>query len=154
MSEQLNILRAEALQQAIHTVIHDVRIPAKLRTALAIYQEQWADPHNGETDLVGVVLPEPTSQSKTFRPSPAEVFESHCLGRSTSEDGGLNCFRASIEQKIEIRMWHNDESLDWSVELNGRRHDHVTSEVLEALVECALIVGQASLTKTLALRPQ
>jgi hypothetical protein len=50
-------------------------------------------------------------------------------------------------KQLKIDVWHNDEALDWSIEINGLRHEHVTSEILEALVECALIVTETSLTK-------
>ena len=49
-------------------------------------------------------------------------------------------------QQIKIDLWHNDEALDWSIEIDGLRHEHVSSEVLETLVECALIVAEKSLT--------
>jgi hypothetical protein len=49
-------------------------------------------------------------------------------------------------QQIKIDLWHNDEALDWSIEIDGLRHEHVTSEVMETLVECALIVAEKSLT--------
>jgi hypothetical protein len=48
-------------------------------------------------------------------------------------------------RQIKIDLWHNDEALDWSIEINGLRNEHVTSEILEALVECALIVAEGSL---------
>jgi hypothetical protein len=53
-------------------------------------------------------------------------------------------------QQITIDLWHNDELLDWSIEINGLRHEHVTSEVAETLVECAMIVAEKSLTRTIA----
>jgi hypothetical protein len=49
--------------------------------------------------------------------------------------------------RIKIDLWHNYEALDWSIEINGLRHEHVTSEVIETLVECALIVAEKSLTR-------
>jgi hypothetical protein len=49
--------------------------------------------------------------------------------------------------QIKIDLWHNYEALDWSIEINGLRHEHVTSEVIETLVECALIVAERSLTR-------
>jgi hypothetical protein len=52
-------------------------------------------------------------------------------------------------KELKIDLSHNYEAQDWSVEINGLRHEHVTSEVLEALVECALIVAETSLTKPL-----
>jgi hypothetical protein len=49
-------------------------------------------------------------------------------------------------QQIKITLWHHHEMRDWSVEIDGRRHEHVTSELVEALVECQLIVAERSLT--------
>jgi hypothetical protein len=40
--------------------------------------------------------------------------------------------------------------LDWSIEINGLRHEHVTSEIIETLVECAVIVAEKSLTRGVA----
>jgi hypothetical protein len=51
-------------------------------------------------------------------------------------------------QRIKIDLWHNDDARDWSIEINGVRHDHVTIEIAETLVECAMIVAQKSLIKT------
>ena len=48
---------------------------------------------------------------------------------------------------IKIQMWSNLEASDWSIEINGLRHEHVTSEILEDLVECAIIVAERSLTE-------
>jgi hypothetical protein len=50
-------------------------------------------------------------------------------------------------QQIKIDLWHNDEALDWSIEINGLRHEHVSSEIMETLVECALIVAEKSLAR-------
>ena len=43
-------------------------------------------------------------------------------------------------QRIEIVLWF-DQSNDWSLEVNGVRHEHVTSQLVEDLVECALVVA-------------
>ena len=53
-------------------------------------------------------------------------------------------------QQIKIDLWHNDEMLDWSIEINGLRHEHVTSDIIETLVECAVIVAEKSLTRGVA----
>ena len=50
-------------------------------------------------------------------------------------------------KQINIDLWRNDESQDWSIEINGLRHEHVTSEIMEDLVECALIVAETTLTE-------
>ena len=120
MTEQRTIVRNMALEEAIRTVIHDLRVPEKLRTALAVYQDVSSDPNNNEIDTLW-----------TEQTGPA------CLGKA-----------------IHLILWHNDESLDWSIEIDGQRHEHVTSEVMEALVECALIVAQMTLTRASAQRPQ
>jgi hypothetical protein len=52
-------------------------------------------------------------------------------------------------KELKIDLSHNYEAQDWSVEINGLRHEHVTSEVLEALVESALIVAETSLINPL-----
>jgi len=40
------------LEEAVRTVIHDLRVPEKLRTALAVYQEVSNDPNNHEIDTL------------------------------------------------------------------------------------------------------
>jgi hypothetical protein len=113
MTEQRTIVHIMARGQAIRTVIHDLRVPEKLRTALAVYQDASDDPNNNEIDTLWT---EP----------------------------------ASLGKAIGLILWHNDASLDWSIEIDGQRHEHVTSEVMEALVECAVIVAQISLTRASA----
>lgn len=49
---------------------------------------------------------------------------------------------SSFVAEIMIKVWRNVEEEDWSVEINGLRHDHVPSETLEALVECAIIAAE------------
>lgn len=61
------------------------------------------------------------------------------------EPDNLLPFGRKRVQQINITLWRNDEMLDWSVEIGGRRHEHVTSEIVEALVECELIVAETSL---------
>ena len=50
-------------------------------------------------------------------------------------------------KELKIDLSHDYKALDWSVEINGLRYEHITSEIVEALVECALIVAETSLTK-------
>lgn len=47
--------------------------------------------------------------------------------------------------KIMITLRHEPTTRKWSVEIDGKLHEHVTTEVVEALVECELIVAEASL---------
>jgi len=60
----------------------------------------------------------------------------------------------SNEQTIQLLISRSEESLDWSIEVNGHLHEHVTSEVMEALVECAVIVAETSLMRAITQRPQ
>jgi hypothetical protein len=55
---------------------------------------------------------------------------------------------------IEIYIWRNDESFDWSVEINGQRTDHVTSDLMEGLVECAMIRAERLLMGAFSHRSQ
>jgi hypothetical protein len=69
---------------------------------------------------------------------------------------GLSLERWSQEgpiREIKIRFWRNAEAQDWSVEINGLRHEHVPFDILEGLVEAALIVGEDQLME-LATRRQ
>jgi hypothetical protein len=151
MTEQRIIVRVDSLEQAIQTVIHDRRIPQRLRIALAFYQRAELN-RRGISMLAGGPT-EPPGMPTTF--SLADVFPPYSSRSST--DGAcdnLNCVTATIEQEIQVRFWHNDESLDWSIEINGQLHEHVTSETMEALVECAVIVAETSLTRALTSRTQ
>jgi hypothetical protein len=57
-------------------------------------------------------------------------------------------------QEIKIKLWHNEEAQDWSIEINGLRHEHVTTEIMEDLVECAQIVAEKSLMEASTRLPQ
>jgi hypothetical protein len=56
----------------------------------------------------------------------------------------LGCKTKNV-QKIIITLSHNFSVRDWSVEIDGQRYEHVTTEVVEALVECQLIVTETAL---------
>jgi hypothetical protein len=150
MTEQVTIMGADALEQAIQTLIHDLRVPKKLRTALVVYQNQRAGLNNRGLSLL------PARFSGLSRWS--GVADSCQPDNSRSPSGEartiLSTVRTTGEQGVEIQMWLNDESLDWSVEINGQRHEHVTSEVMEALVECAVIVAETSVMRVSVTRPQ
>jgi hypothetical protein len=51
------------------------------------------------------------------------------------------------------KLWRNDQAQNWSIEINGLLHEHVSSEIMEVLVECALIVAEKSLTEASTRRP-
>jgi hypothetical protein len=48
-------------------------------------------------------------------------------------------------REINLKLWFNDEYRDWSIEIDGRIHDHIAGEGLTELVEGALIVAAKSL---------
>jgi hypothetical protein len=48
-------------------------------------------------------------------------------------------------REIHIKLQRNDELKDWSMEISGRLHEHVSDEGLTDLVEGALIVAAKSL---------
>jgi hypothetical protein len=48
-------------------------------------------------------------------------------------------------KEINLQIWRNEEAGDWSIAINGLRHEHVTSQTLEDLVEHAVIVTEKSL---------
>jgi hypothetical protein len=151
MTEQVTIMCADALEGAVQTLIHDLRVPKKLRTALAVYQSQRAGLNNRGLS----VLPARPSGRSNGSGSIADVCPRD-NSRSSSDETRkiLTHLRTMIEQRVEIQMWLNDESRDWSVEINGQRHEHVTSDVMEALIECAVIVAETSVMTVSVTRPQ
>jgi hypothetical protein len=48
-------------------------------------------------------------------------------------------------QELHLQIWRNEEAGDWSVVINSLRYEHITSQILEDLVECAVIVAENSL---------
>jgi hypothetical protein len=148
-------MRVRALEQAIEAVIHDLRIPQKLRSAWADYQGQRYDRNTFEIDNQPREQTEPTCLQKEIRCNLEWACQRPSSQSATHEDCCIrSCESIAIEWEMKIRVWHNDEALDWSIEINGRRYDHVTSEIMEALVECQLILAQTSLTRAFAQRPQ
>ena len=53
-------------------------------------------------------------------------------------------------REINITLWHNEELHNWSININGHLHDHVSSEDLTYLVEGALIIAAKSLLQPAA----
>lgn len=152
MSEQLATVGINSLEQAIQTLIHDLRIPEKLRTALAVYQDMQDDPDKLDIGMQPAEQKELTCLPKTIRSNESGVRQRRYS--QTARQKGRNCEFTLLAQDIGISISLNEGSLDWSIEINGLLHEHVTSEVMEALVECSLIVAQTLLTKRLTQRPQ
>jgi hypothetical protein len=155
MTEQVSAVRIRTLEEAVQTVIHDLRIPKKLRVCLAAYQDQAAHLNEREIRIPPADQTGPNCLTKTVPPGLGGVCQTCASRNITTKDGCfLNCEHALIQRQITVSLWHNDEPLDWSIEIDGQRHEHVTSDIMEALVECALIVAQTQLTKPYNRRPQ
>jgi hypothetical protein len=41
-----------------------------------------------------------------------------------------------------MSLWRNDGPEDWSVEINGVRHEHVCAQEMEDLVEATVVVAE------------
>jgi len=48
-------------------------------------------------------------------------------------------------KELHLQISRNEEAGDWSVGINGLRYEHISSEILEGLIECAVIVVENSL---------
>jgi hypothetical protein len=53
-----------------------------------------------------------------------------------------------VMREINIKLLRNEELKDWSMEINGRLHEHVSDEGLTDIVEGALIVAAKSLIQS------
>jgi hypothetical protein len=51
-------------------------------------------------------------------------------------------------EAMTIRLSRNQSEQDWSVELDGKLHDHISTRDLDDLVEYALVVVQQSLLES------
>jgi hypothetical protein len=63
-------------------------------------------------------------------------------------DGRLAVTGVVAMREINIKLERNDELKDWSMEINGRLHEHVSDEGLTDIVEGALIVAAKSLIQS------
>jgi hypothetical protein len=48
-------------------------------------------------------------------------------------------------KELHLQISRNEEAGDWSVVINSLRYEHISSQILEDLVECAVIVAENSL---------
>jgi len=51
-------------------------------------------------------------------------------------------------EAMTIRLSRNQSEQDWSVEIDGKLHDHISTRDLDDLVEYALVVAQQSLLES------
>jgi hypothetical protein len=40
--------------------------------------------------------------------------------------------------EINIKLWRHREEQDWSAEVHGRRHEHISTKTVDELVEYVL----------------
>jgi hypothetical protein len=57
-------------------------------------------------------------------------------------------------QEIKIKIYLNAADDDWSIEINGLRHNHVSSKIMEAFVETSMVMAERSLLEAASRRPQ
>lgn len=48
-------------------------------------------------------------------------------------------------QEVKLKLWRNIEGDDWSIEILGRLHSHVSTTTVGELVEYALVAAQQAL---------
>jgi hypothetical protein len=96
---------------------------------------------------------EVTCLPEIFRSSDGEPYPCISPGFAHEDDFLLSSESAVIEQGLRIRVQFNKPSLDWSVEINGHRNEGVTSEVMEALIESA-VVAAVTLLRAFSRRTQ
>jgi hypothetical protein len=48
-------------------------------------------------------------------------------------------------KELHLQIWRNQEAADWSIVINGLRYEHISSQILEDLVECSVIVAENAL---------
>ena len=109
MTEQQHVVRIDVLEKAIETLIHDHRVPERLRTALAVYQNQRTGLNTRGLSL----LPAKSSGLSKGSGCVADVCQPD-KSRSSSNDHGTirSRVRTTIRPEIEIQMWLDDVSLD------------------------------------------
>jgi hypothetical protein len=51
-------------------------------------------------------------------------------------------------QEIKIKLWRHNDKNDWSAEVYGRLHKHISTETVDELVEYVLVAAQQALLET------
>ena len=55
----------------------------------------------------------------------------------------INVMRYGVRE-IKLKLWRHDAD-DWSIEVHGRLHSHISSVMVDELVEYALVAAQQEL---------
>jgi hypothetical protein len=48
-------------------------------------------------------------------------------------------------QEIKIKLWRHDKEKDWSAEVRGRLHKHISTKTVDEMVEYVLVAAQQAL---------
>jgi hypothetical protein len=48
-------------------------------------------------------------------------------------------------QEIKIKLWRHTNERDWSAEVHGRLHKHISAKTVDEMVEYALVAAQQAL---------
>lgn len=51
----------------------------------------------------------------------------------------------TLMHEINIKLWRHTEEQDWSAEVHGRRHEHISTKTVDELVEYVLVATQQAL---------
>jgi hypothetical protein len=151
-TEHNRVAQIGNLEQAIRTVLHDARISNTLRAALEAYQAHLAELNEPDIGTTRSGQTEYTYPPEIICPSDPEPYPCNSL----SHEGSflLSCESALIDQGLMLRMEYNKQSFDWSVKINEVRYEGITKEVMEALIECAVIATEMTIMRSPSQRPQ
>jgi hypothetical protein len=53
----------------------------------------------------------------------------------------------SLLEEINIKLWRHLEEQDWSADIHGRLHEHITTQTVDELVEYFVVAAQQLLLK-------
>jgi hypothetical protein len=148
MTKQSTMLRSNALEQALQTVIHDVQIPKNLRTALESYRRQSAEHSNSQVEAM---CPE---HKEISRSSEADPYSCDSPSLADEDSVLLSCESIIIAHGLRIIAKYDKQSVKWSIDINGQRYERVTFKAMEALIEGAVIATEISLKREFCRRPQ
>jgi hypothetical protein len=48
-------------------------------------------------------------------------------------------------QEINLKLWRHSEEQDWSAEIHGRLHKHISTKTVNELAEYVLVAAQQAL---------
>ena len=51
-------------------------------------------------------------------------------------------------EEIQLTLWYHEEKEEWTLEVNGALHNHVSSKVIDDWVEYAVVAAQQALIES------